>query len=108
MPDDCIHLYEGSDNSVEIRNLIDKTNGDAEVTTATVELIEFQDAESGTPIVNVVLPLSMASVGGTNTYRGNIPDDAVLTEGQRVDMTVEADDGAARKRLFRRTAIVVV
>lgn len=104
--EDCVFLYLGSDNSVEIENLIDKTNDDAEVKTATVELTELQDADSGVPIVGVSLPVSMPQVGATNNYRGNIVDGASLTEGQRVDMTIEADDGANRLRKFRTTAIV--
>jgi hypothetical protein len=108
MPADvCVGpLIPGADNAIELRNLIDKTNADAAVTSATVTLEVFRDEDTGIDIPGVTLPLSMPSVGGTNTYRGNIPDTATLTDGQRVELEVRADDGAGRRRPFRRTAIV--
>jgi hypothetical protein len=109
MPADvCVGpLIPGADNSIELRDLIDKTNGDAAVTTATVTLEVFRDEDTGVDIPGVTLPLSMPATGvGSNTYRGNIPDTATLTDGQRVELEVRADDGANRRRPFRKTAIV--
>lgn len=92
-------LYVSSDQFLELQELIDGATGDP-VTTATVEAV--LKGSGGSPVSGVPNPLTMSHVA-SGTYRGLVPDTAVLSVGDRVTAEITADDGANRRGYWRRT-----
>ena len=88
-------LNINSDNIIELRGLKNATSGQA-ITTATVS-ITLTEKITGTAVSGVTWPLSLTHVA-SGTYRGNIPDDAVLNRALSYIGTIIADNGVNQHR----------
>lgn len=93
-------VFFGNDNFLEL-TLTDSVLGTA-ITGATVTAV-FKDSD-GTPIAGLN-PITLTYVTA-GLYRGLVPDDATLTEGDRVTVEITADDGANRKGFYVRKGVV--
>ena len=102
-----MELIYDADNMLRLEGLVDKSGppGSTPIPVGTATLTGNILDSDGTVIIG---PLTLTQIGATNDYEILVDRAASLTvnPNQTYEVTVDADDGADRTRLFRDDVLV--